>query len=91
MESIDSIVNVTITKYSKSVKEYYENEKNSINENNENNTDEIFDIIEEKSEFYNNNELINKNYPLLSYFTYCNFSVLNKDFEKKSNKYSFIL
>ena len=83
MESIDSIVNVTITKYSKSVKEYYENEKSSINENNENNTDEIFDIIEEKSEFYNNNELINKNYPLLSYFTYCNFSVLNKDFENQ--------
>ena len=84
-ESIESAINTAIDNYSKSLKEYYKIEKSVIlsNSDKNDNKDELFDIITEKSNFYNNKELINKNYPLLSYFTYSNYSVLNDDFKNQ--------
>ena len=92
-ESIESAVNNVIKDYSKSVKEYYKIEKSLVIENNDinNNVDnkndiydiyDIYDIISEKSEYYNDKEKIDK-YPLLSYFTYSNYSVLNDDFKNQ--------
>ena len=92
---IDSIVNTVINNFSKTVKEYYAYEKKPSNENNndiktemitvgENSIGkEIFDIIMEKPEFYNNENLINQKYPFLSYYTYTNYFSLNDDFKNQ--------
>ena len=97
---IDSIVINIINNYGKSVEEYYEkeneinNSQNQIINNDENNQKEIFDIITEKPDFYNDEKI---KYPLLPYFTYSNFTVLKKDFKyqylyfnKDNSKYPFI-
>ena len=98
--SIDSIVINIINNFGKSVEEYYEKEKeinnneNLIINNDENNKRELFDIITEKSDYYNNEKI---KYPLLPYFTYSNYNVLNDDFKyqylyfnKDNSKYPFI-
>ena len=80
-----------INNFSNSVKEYYSNEKDNDNDetvtvSGDDNKNEIFDIISEKSKFYNNKKLINQKYPLLPYFTYTNYSSINDDFK---NQYTY--
>ena len=105
-QTINFLINKIITNYSTSIDEYYKNGENiSSSENSEktetatgdsnNNTDYI-DIILEKPSFYKNKNL-DKKYPLLSYFTYTNFSVLKDDFRNQyiyyyndSSNYPFI-
>ena len=87
--SIDSIVDNVLSNFSDSVKKYYDyennNDKNKVGENSDDN--EIFDIIMEKPEFYNDKDLLNKKYPLLPYFTYTNYFSLENDFK---NQYLYI-
>ena len=73
-QSIDFIVNTVINNFSISVDEYYTNVKRK---------NEIFDIIMETSQFYNDKNLINKKYLLLPYFTYSNYTSLNNDFQNQ--------
>jgi len=98
-QSIDAALNNIINDYSKAVNKYYSFENAPVNENNNNNNnkdeivkekitdsgnkDEILDIISENPLFYNNKELMNRKYPLLSYFTYSNYTVLNDDFQNQ--------
>ena len=96
-QSIDAALNNIINDYSKAVNKYYSFENATVNENNNNNKDEIIkekitdsgnkdeilDIISENPLFYNNKELMNRKYPLLSYFTYSNYTVLNDDFQNQ--------
>ena len=96
-QSIDAALNNIINDYSKAVNKYYSFENAPVNENNNNNKDEIvkekitdsgnkdeiLDIISENPLFYNNKELMNRKYPLLSYFTYSNYTVLNDDFQNQ--------
>ena len=96
-QSIDAALNNIINDYSKAVNKYYSYENAPVNENNNNNKDEIvkekitdsgnkdeiLDIISENPLFYNNKELMNRKYPLLSYFTYSNYTVLNDDFQNQ--------
>ncbi len=96
-QSIDAALNNIINDYSKAVNKYYSFENAPVNENNNNNKDEIIkekitdsgnkdeilDIISENPLFYNNKELMNRKYPLLSYFTYSNYTVLNDDFQNQ--------
>ena len=96
-QSIDAALNNIINDYSKAVNKYYSFENAPVNENNNNNKDEIIkekitdsgnkdeilDIISENPLFYNNKELMNRKYPLLSYFTYSNYTVLNDDFKNQ--------
>ena len=97
--SINLKVLNAINNFSNSVKEYYSNEKDNDNDNNKDNdndeletaggngnNNEIFNIISEKSKFYNNKKLINKKYPLLPYFTYTNYTSINDDFK---NQYTY--
>ena len=97
--SINLKVLNAINNFSNSVKEYYSNEKDNDYDNNKDNdndelvtaggndnNNEIFDIISEKSKFYNNKKLINKKYPLLPYFTYTNYTSINDDFK---NQYTY--
>ena len=97
--SINLKVLNAINNFSNSVIEYYSNEKDNDNDNNKDNdndeletaggngnNNEIFNIISEKSKFYNNKKLINKKYPLLPYFTYTNYTSINDDFK---NQYTY--
>ena len=98
----DTIVNNTITHYQNSVKEYYKYEENidkknkneikiiplDITDKGEDNND-LKDILLEKPKFYNNKKKLDNKYPLLSYFTYTNFSVADDDFRNQYIYYSF--
>ena len=84
-EIFDKTVNNTISNYVNSVNDYYKYE--NVSKNNamvksqaDNN---IMDILLEKPKFYNDKKKLDKEYPLLSYFTYTNFSVLNDDFRNQ--------
>ena len=57
----------------------------------------LLNILLENPKFYNDKKLIENDYPLLPYFTYTNFSILNDDFINQyiyyfydTNKYPFI-
>ena len=92
---IDEIINKLILNYKESVDDYYkfedkayqnkmQNDSTSIKKNND-----LINIFFEKPEFYKNKESLEKNYPLLSYLTYTNFSSLNNDFINQYQYYYF--
>ena len=97
----DEAANNIITHYANSVNEYYKYEniekkdKNGIkdtimdNISKRYNDDDILDILLEKPKLYNDQEKLDMEYPLLSYFTYTNFSVLNDDFRSQYIYYYF--
>ena len=66
----------------------YKNKLQSDSTCNERNND-LINIFFEKPKFYKSQKLIEKNYPLQSYFTYSNFSVSNDDFINQYKFYSF--
>ena len=66
----------------------YKNKLKSDSTSYERNND-LINIFFEKPNFYKSQELIEKNYPLQSYFTYSNFSVSIDDFINQYKFYSF--
>ena len=93
---IDITVKNIISNYRKEVNDYYNFDvKKNFNDNisNENNIEtqiatdsgnnDLINALLEKPKFYNNQKIIQTNYPLLSYLTYTNFSVLNNDFRNQ--------
>ena len=95
-QMIDITVKNIISNYRKEVNDYYNFDvKKNFNDNisNENNIEtqivtdsgnnDLINALLEKPKFYNNQKIIQTNYPLLSYLTYTNFSVLNNDFRNQ--------
>ena len=95
-QMIDITVKNIISNYRKEVNDYYNFDvKKNFNDNisNENNIEtqiatdsgnnDLINALLEKPKFYNNQKIIQNNYPLLSYLTYTNFSVLNNDFRNQ--------
>ena len=94
--SIDFIVNTVLINFSNLVNEYYAkgikpfDENNNIVDKNEIvPVSDMYDMIMEKSEFYNDKNLINEKYPLLYYLTYSNYTSLNNDFKNQYFYFNF--